>query len=322
MACWPIATLVTWMLATGALDKEFAARSTEIKGKLSAAKTIASTADHPNDNFRQGMDKVLQDYRSDIEKAWQEKWNKQQHDLVWPKELNLPGRTDFTDQINALMLGRPIEKLAENETLDKYWRERYRDYIKEELPKLADVIGAKWTAVKGASGGGGDYGFDCYDCGDCGGYDCGGYDCCDCGGYDSGAGGPLAAKEPAPLVQWSSANQSQILGSFDWTSRPNQTPTTTELLYAQENLWVLNALMKIVDNTNGNIEEPQQAAIKQIQSIQFGKDVRPISSKVMTATSSSGGYGGYGCGECCCLLWMLRMWLLLLWMLRLWLLLL
>lgn len=283
-----IASLVTWMLATGALDKEFATRATEIDSKLIAAETIANTVDHPNAKYQAGMDVLLAEYRLDIKQAWQEKWNKQQQDLVWPKELNVQG-SSFTDQINALLLGRPIEALDEKRTLGKYYRERYRDYIKEELPKLAGIIGSKWTAKKASGGGGSDYGFDTESCGGYG--DCGG----ESGGYgDPGVGNPLIPKEKPPLVQWDTANQSQILGSFDWSSSANQTPTTKELLYAQEDLWVLNALMKIIAKTNGNIEEPHQAAIKQIKSIQFGRDVARINSKVMTALGASSTPGGYG----------------------------
>ena len=60
---------------------------------------------------------------------------------------------------------------------------------------------------------------------------------------------------------------------FSWTGAP----TTKEVLYAQEDLWVLMNLIDIIKRTNGDAIVRSQTPIKEIQDIQLGKDVVPPS---------------------------------------------
>ena len=50
---------------------------------------------------------------------------------------------------------------------------------------------------------------------------------------------------------------------FDWSSNPDKAPKTLDILYAQEDLWVLNALMRIVANTNRDATARYNAIIKE-----------------------------------------------------------
>lgn len=281
-----ILAIAGWFLATANLDQQYEARASEIKSRLSSARQIASTPNHPNSQFEVSMNEWLDTYRQDIDLAWQKKWEAQQKELTWPSELNVRG-TNFADAINGILLGRPIEALTEEDKeLPVRLRELYRDYIKEELPKLAEIIGAKWAPQGGAGGTGSDYGIG-------GGYGATTYDMT--GGME-GMGGMIPLEKP-PLVIWNPANQGAIQAkSFDWSQQLNNTPTTREVLYAQENLWVLENLMKIIAKTNGAINSPHQATIKVIESIEFGKDVMPIRSKVVvpriaTITAGADGMG-------------------------------
>ena len=67
-------------------------------------------------------------------------YEKQKRVLVWPTELE----QDFRDIVDDL---RPIEEKVKfpteaGEELRTEFREEYRDYVKEELPKLAAIIGS------------------------------------------------------------------------------------------------------------------------------------------------------------------------------------
>jgi len=283
-----------WFYATSQINADKAKEIAEIKSKEQAARAIVSEQNHPNRQYVEGMDRFVSLYRADVEQAWQRKRDAQQKDLAWPGELNVSG-TDFTDAIDALLRGRPIEAVPDEDLrLPVRLRERYRDYIKEELPKLAERVGAKWAPQGGgtrggAAGYGGGEGY--------GGYEetpsyTGGMEYEGLGGAGRGRG-PL--REKPPLVIWNPSNQGAIQAdSFDWTSRDNNTPTTKEVLYAQENLWVLENLMDIIARTNGAITEPHQATIKRIDSIEFGREVLPISSKVARVRKASSGTGMEG----------------------------
>ncbi|WP_199590116.1 hypothetical protein [Bremerella cremea] len=309
--CAGIITLVAiggWYMATSGVDKQTEAKVQEIKSSLNTASTIASTQNHPNAAYETGMKQWLTKYREDIEQAWKEKWNAQRKLLKWPAELG----KGFEDEVNGILLDpttggrRPIEALTEEDMkeLRVRTRELYRDYIKEELPKLADIIGAHWQPTGGAGGGGGGgYGLggDSFGGEDSfGGFAATGGTNSEYGGPGGGGANPNEPPKKAPLVIWSSTNQGAIQAkSFDWSGAASKnTPTTKEVLYAQENLWVLENLMRIIKKTNGDISSPHQATIKQIISIEFGRDVMPIRSRVSVPRLATGmGEGGeYGSG--------------------------
>ena len=74
--------------------------------------------------------------------AWEFRYREQEDVLVWPEEL-LP---DFIAAVESL---KPIEAKLDFPTppeqeLKMEFRNRYRDYIRKELPKLAEIIGAEW----------------------------------------------------------------------------------------------------------------------------------------------------------------------------------
>jgi len=281
-----------WYMSTATLDKEYLARSQEIDTRLSSARQIASTANHPNTQYQDEMQTWLTQYRDDIDQAWQKKWEAQQEVLTWPPELNVGG-SNFSDIVNGILLGRPIEALTEEDKpMSVAKRELYRDYIKEELPKLAEIIHARW-APSGSGGGGGQFGIEAFDGG-------GGFE----GGGQIGMGGRNAnTVEKPPLVMWNPTNQANIQSkSFDWSGNNNNqgmgisgpgsatagnrnVPTTKEVLYAQENLWVLKNIMNVIAQTNGDISSAHQATIKAIETIEFGREVMPIRSKVVIPRS-------------------------------------
>ncbi len=84
--------------------------------------------------------------------AWERRFREQEDVLVWPQEL-LP---DFIAAVEPL---KPIEAKVEFPTpqaqeLKMEFRNRYRDYIRKELPKLAEIIGAEWGGGLQSPGGG------------------------------------------------------------------------------------------------------------------------------------------------------------------------
>ncbi|MEW4560910.1 hypothetical protein AB1K70_00180 [Bremerella sp. JC770] len=281
-----------WYMSVATLDKEYLAKKQEIDTRLSSARQIASTQNHPNTQYEEEMQTWLTQYRDDIDQAWQKKWEAQKGVLTWPPELNVGG-SDFTDIVNGILLGRPIEALAEEDKMSISKRELYRDYIKEELPKLAEIIHARWVPSGSGGGGGGQFGIEAFDGG-------GGFE----GGGRVGRGGLNSDElEKPPLVMWNPTNQANIQSkSFDWSGGNNaqgmgaggpgaaagggrNVPTTKEVLYAQENLWVLRNIMNVIAKTNGDISSAHQATIKAIDTIEFGREVMPIRSKVVIPRS-------------------------------------
>lgn len=97
-----------------------------------------------------------------------------------------------------------------------------------------------------------------------------------------GPGGGLPGQEvDNSVVIWSEANQKHILEvHFPFVSR-SERPSTLNVLYAQEDLWVLEAIMCIIKKTNGSADANYNAPIKEISSIQIGPTARGRMGKII-----------------------------------------
>ena len=264
-----------WFMAKSSLDKERAARTSEIESAFSTAKSVSSITNHPNTISAEGMDANLGLLKKSVFEAWQAQYEEQKQILVWPTEL----RDDFIAKVDPL---RPIEEKVAyppqpQDELRLEYREEYRDYIKDELPKLAKIIGANWTASGGGPASTGP----------------------NFGGTQMG---PTARSKPmtdGSIVKWDSSDQSRLISQFDWSGTRDKLPQTLDILYAQEDLWILTAVMNIIKRTNRDATAGYDATIKELKYVQLGKAVRGAVGQVsrLTGSAATGGgdmYGGEG----------------------------
>jgi hypothetical protein len=285
---------IYWTTSSG-LAKTFDERKAAIEQKIQTATQLNSKTNHPNDDTHAQMEVLIRALQGQVRQVWDEQYRHQVGSiLVWPREL----RPELRTAVKRLKGDKPIESIAyplppENE-IKRELREHYRDYIKQELPKLAKIIGAKWQVSLQSSGGGG-YGGGSYGSDYGGGYGTEGYDTgatYGTEGYGSGGNRPA---EPEYIVNWNSSNQGHLQNTrFDWGTLP---PSTLEMFYAQEDLWVLRAIMEIIAKTNEGADSHHKAAIKEITAVELGVDVGPQRGRVMrpqapgAAASMESGYG-------------------------------
>jgi hypothetical protein len=249
--------LGSWWFWSGQFLVELQANSRDTETARKKGMEVLAIAPHPNQQYHEEMEKLNEARAKDIVTAWQRKWEQQgERILVWPQTLG----EDFIATVKDVVRGEAIESIDQldpNRQLPIQMRERYRDFIKSELPKLAEIIGARWAPADQA---------------------------------------PVGAlrDEAADLaiVDWNSSNQSVIQSErFDWSREGNKVPTTLQVLYAQEDLWVLTALMNIIRNTNQGATARHQAAVKAIDDIQIGSAAAglqgAISKTVGTAPNTS-----------------------------------
>ncbi len=310
---------VMWFFAAKQIDKDKKANAQKYTGLFSNVTRELSKDRIPNTTVAQEMQTLINDRIEEIGEAWAIKFDKQNSEeagiLTWPKEID----PQFVEHMEPL---RPIEKEVpfpspdDNRKLRVLWRESYREYIYKELPRLAASIGAEWPMGEtGVTPGRGSDG----------------YDQPARGGSDplAGSGESLAMQS---VVHWNPQNQAELLAKhFTWGgdasglnnrgggpagfgSEPTP-PNVLEVLYAQEDVWVLRALMKIIKQTNGDAKTRFNAAIKTIHSIHIGKDAVESTGRILlppklpgeedeaaVAASevdsySSGGEGDYGDGR-------------------------
>lgn len=298
-----------WFMATSNMSEETDARVSEINTAFDKGQAIQGVVNHPNPKSIEMMGQLTKLEAEQVRRAWERRYREQEDVLVWPGEL----KPDFIAAVEKLMpIETKVEFPAEKEQLKLEFRNRYRDYIREEMPGLADIIGARWQVSTAASAGGaGDFSG-----GEMGGAGMGGLPGTGMGpemgmgmgmglgpgggGYDDGEMGAGyrgdgryrgRGEERKPVVvQWSPQNQSQLLAnSFYWVR-----PTTLQVLYAQEDLWVLRALLMIIKETNGDADAQYNAAVKEIMTINLGRSARGIKSVGRVKMPGAGGMDGMG----------------------------
>ena len=146
---WLICGLITllpvggWFKTTSQLKTEIETRKTAIKSKIDAMKQIQGTANHPNPFAEAGISEFIKELSYDVAGAWAASIAQEQI-LVWPPDLG----EDFISRVEAF---KPFESLSfptdPKQELVRVYRERSRDYIREELPKLAAIAGARWLTT-------------------------------------------------------------------------------------------------------------------------------------------------------------------------------
>lgn len=276
-------TLGTWYTTSASLSKQFQ----DNKGKITAADgqitTILSKTEHPNPNFHQQMDLITNKYKDNLRVLWEKQYLEQGKNLRWPEQviddrgfITQRGLThEFVEQVEPL---RPIETTVPydpaNKSLDKLkdnFKAEYVNYVKTiALPRLAEIVGAVWepSLDTGAGNAG--------------------------GGERFGPGTSLEPTGPKEIVTWNAENQAFLQDTrFDWKKEVGGRPSTLQILYAQEDLWVLETIAKIIAKTNEGADAPHNAVVKRIEYLKLGRDAVGFSGEVLKLAALAGpGPGG------------------------------
>lgn len=278
-----LGSLGVWFWSTGKLSAETEQRTTKLNSDVTTVSTAREELpQHPNQKSHDEMNKLIDARKQEVIEAWTDVYERQQDILVWPNELG--------QDIIKLFAGKiPVEKEidyppADEQKVNSSARNAYARYIKRYVPTLAEYAGAEWTAEleRASSGGMGD-GMDYGD-------DYGG------GGDDMSLGASsvgIKGVEDGPLVTWSTSSQTKVVSDlFPWLG---SRPSTLQVHYSQENLWILRQLLQIVGEVNAGAEQKFQAKIRAIKEIAIGESVDYEAGTI--AEPGENDQGGYGMGD-------------------------
>lgn len=262
-------SMATWYMARQSLHNEFEKNQGDIKAKFTTVSGLQKKQDPPNEKSHQEMDKLLDTTLKLVLEAWRYQYSRQDMILRWPMDL----REDFVTAVRPL---KPIEAKVDfptppNQELKVDFRRRYAEYVGNLLPRLADVVGTRWQVGRAAVGG--------------------------MPGM-MGTGTNLTPEEmqklaqmKPPIVIWEPGDQARLVQThFDWSKQAESLPNTLQILYAQEDLWVLTALMYIIQKTNDKAESRHEAVVKTIEGIMIGRHAPPRAGQVVML--GGGGMGG------------------------------
>jgi hypothetical protein len=271
-----VVSMSSWYAARSGLKTEFTENLGKIKTSFSSADTLKKKPAPPNEHSNVEMDRLLDDALRKVVLAWQKQYSHQEMILRWPPELT----NDFITRVRPL---KPIELKVDfptppHQELKVDFRQLYANYVERLLPKLAVLINSRWMPGRSVT---------------------------DMEQMVTGPGtvpgtvpgaGQAAGPKP-PSVIWEGQDQARLFGvHFDWSKQPDQAPTTLQVLYAQEDLWVLTALMYIIRNTNGDIESRHEAVVKTIESVMIGRSAVGRAGQVVMLAGQMPMAGGEGMG--------------------------
>ncbi|MCS7237698.1 MAG: hypothetical protein NZ899_05440 [Thermoguttaceae bacterium] len=267
---------IFWFVASSRLARATEERRTQLQQARDQVAKVRSVSDHPNSKV---IAALRQEHRRLIDivyRAWEELYKDQRERNQWPRQLG----AEFLNVINSL---------GPDDEIPVQYREVYQYFIKNHFPEWYDIIDLRLPPKRDAQGNimkdengrplkqdpfertpagmatpyaGGYPGSATYTAPET--------------GYpgETYAGSTVTPTSTGPgddrigIVEWNLQDLQRIRAQFDWPT----TPTTFEVRLAQENLWVYEALLWIIRETNAGATSYYNAPIKRIESLQIGQE--------------------------------------------------
>ena len=305
---WIVSGLITvtvtvmWFLAVGKLDEERTQQTSLLNSQFSDMNSIkgVNESNHPNGNFEEGMEEIMNQVKMDIFRTWDSKYLNQKTAFNWPTadgELDQVTANSFIPltPIEMKVVASGVKANEKDETgveVNRIARMNYADFVKSYMPKLASQIDAAWGEPQNEDDGFGT------GAGEVNGF----------GGDSAGGdGGTVAVQQEVAshMVIWEDNNQKALDARFTFT----ETPSTLQILYTQEDLWVLQQWLAIIKDLNKEAEAAYNAKVTEIIGIDLAKNgdtIGPsgvdlakeaILSGGKVVAGDMGGMGGMGGGD-------------------------
>ncbi len=269
-----IVSIAVWYMSTSSLQAEADSQQSKIKSAFTSVTSLQSElSTHPNEKSHEMMRALIETREEEVLEAWTEMYARQRSLLTWPLEL----QQDFVDEFKDLI---PIERYVqyppeEGQEKEAFLLNRYRYYIGLILPEIATIARAKWTAQ---------------------------FDPTFSPSLDDQSGirnlmAPrinISGTKNEPLVVWSDGSQQQLLMDlFPWRG---SRPSTLQVYYSQENVWILKQILQIIDTVNIDAKEAFEAKIREIKTIKIGRSVNVSPGILKQVSSQTAGMGMDGMG--------------------------
>jgi hypothetical protein len=252
-------SLTFFYLSNSKLNSDIADRISSVDSSYSVINDVRNkVSTHPNKSSEEQMEAVINVHKKDVQDAWATQYERQKVYLKWPKGVTADDALAKLDKMRPIELTVPNPMTEKDDPLAGTYRERYRDYITRVFPEIAGTIGASWTA--------------------------------------SLTGPPTPPTITNPVVKWEEASQVKLIKQIAPWYDPKKPPSTLDILYTQEDLWILSGLMNIIKSVNGDARENFQAAIKEIKWIRIGSTANGAAGKIKDFKGPVGGGGPGGPG--------------------------
>jgi hypothetical protein len=258
-------SLTGWYLASTQLAEEYATNKGKIENEFNELRQIVSQTNHPNEKFEAGTNVLTANLTKDVQKAWTLVYADQKAKVLkWPTALG----DDFLEWIEA---ASPTDDIP----ID--YRDMYLNYVKEEFPRLLQIVDARpfWD-----------------------------HDDEESGGAEGSRRPRMEALAPnrrnRPVAQkkdytviWEAKNQRAIDEALDFGEG---IPDSTAVRFCQENLWVYHALLNAIAQVNEGATGNHNAKIKEIVALNIGREASMMMLESLASGRIVGSHEGMGAG--------------------------
>jgi hypothetical protein len=242
-----------WWRGANTLWAEYDTNRRKIEAEFAAAETVRSKPFHANDSVKAAQNEQIAEQQKSVSALWKQLYERQTASVLkWPSNLS----PEFHNHIETLTFGAEIPKNL---------RDHYNNYIRDHFPELPKIVGALEVPEgdqggmggMGRGGGGGAFNVQSF---------------LESRRSSGGRGGPegdggQAFEEPDFLVIW--MDQQLVRDEL----APRLTPSAKRIWKTQEDLWVYEALLTIIANTNkaAGADRFSNAAVRVIESLEVGR---------------------------------------------------
>ena len=247
-----VITLTVWAKATADLAQQYDARKTQVDGSFTAAEGVCAIQNHPNETVIASIEKDTDQLKRVVFVAWETLFNEQKDKNKLADNLTDDFKQEFYK--GGELTVPHLEQYQR--FIPKHFDTLFNDVL--DVYREVDPTGAATASAGPAAAGGA-----------------------------AVLGGGL----PAGGVTASGRREVQMTGTVVWTERNalvsrynwQARPTTEKVRMAQEDLWVYEALLRVIRNTNADETSTEKvdhrnAAVKEIKSLKIGSDT--VSAKV------------------------------------------
>lgn len=263
-----VACVVTWYLAASSLHQQRMIAQGKINAMDTSGKNVIKTGSdgikdpiaHPNDHTEKGMIEQIDLASDSLLKAWDARRKAQEPVLQWPEMPNEKLMNTFEGLL-------PAEKFME-ELISANIESSlavYKNEIPKQMKPICEIIGAKWSFDKSESSESDDE------------------KKTNGGTGDDRTPESVAASEQTDstiVVEWNQENQQlwqdklTKFSGIDGHSGATDTPTPIQVIALQQDLWLLEAMYRIIKDVNGEADANDLAVIKRIDHVVFGREAR------------------------------------------------
>jgi hypothetical protein len=243
-AILPLLLLPALFAASSGFEKVIAAKKSEIDGHFTSLNSVSQESNHPNDRWSEAMTSKIEAVRGELLGEWRLFWESQEPLRVWPAELG----GDFLAAIER------VERAGGGKDLEYGFRQRYQNTVSELVRQLPARMGCE-ELMSGETGAGrgeaprgmarGGFGP---------------------GMMPGGMGDDAATSQSLDPLVWDGADQERLIASFIWDS----VPSTTQVLLAQEELWVYGLLCDVIGRINEGATGRFDSSIVEVEELAVG----------------------------------------------------